>query len=533
MDLLLHSGRVAPHGPSTTGDALLVRDGRVAWVGRAADAPAHVTRAAPVDLGGRLVTPAFVDAHVHLAETGLHTLSVDLSGARSAEEALGLLAGHARWAGEQSLSVVLGHGWDETAWTDRSGLARGDVDRAVGGRAAYLSRVDMHSAIVSTALVDAAGGAVRLATSPGWDPQGPVSQEAHHAVREATQALLSGGDRERAVAAALRRAAGNGLAQLHEMGAPSLSLPEDFLVVRRLTAAAEAAGGAVPEVIGYWGDLDTSVALELGLAGAAGDLSVDGSIGSRTAALHTEYADAPGEHGALYLEARTIADHVVRCTRAGLQSGFHVIGERAVTELVEGLALAEQEVGLAALRERSHRLEHVEMVDAAQVAALARWHVVASVQPAFDAHWGGAGGLYETRLGARAVAMNPFAALAAAGVRLALGSDTPVTAFDPWGAVRGAVHHRTPGAGLDLASAVEAHTVGGWVAARRGGDPRLPEPLGGTLLPGAPAALAVWDTDAEVSALVAAPDTPGPRCSATLVDGRVAHDADDLFAPVG
>ena len=76
------------------------------------------------------------------------------------------------------------------------------------------------------------------------------------------------------------------------------------------------------------------------LAGLAGDLVVDGAVGSRTACFHADYDDAPGHRGHLYLDAEQIAAHVAACTRAGLQAGFHVIGDAAVTEVVEGFVLA-------------------------------------------------------------------------------------------------------------------------------------------------------------------------------------------------
>ncbi|MBS2080130.1 amidohydrolase family protein, partial [Mycobacterium tuberculosis] len=77
------------------------------------------------------------------------------------------------------------------------------------------------------------------------------------------------------------------------------------------------------------------------------------------------------------------------------------------------------------------------------------WGAVASVHPNFDALWGGADGMYARRLGAeRGSRLNPFALLASQGVPLALGSDAPVTAFDPWMSVRAAVNHRTAGSAV-------------------------------------------------------------------------------------
>ncbi len=528
MDLLLDDVRVATgidaSGRPTTAlthGSLLVREGRVAWVGPAGGAP--VGDAVRLDLEGRLVTPAFVDAHVHLAETGQQATAVDLTGATSAAALLALVAGHAEHAELSGRAgVVLGHGWDETTWEGGTVVSREDLDRATRGRPAYLSRVDVHSAMVTSALVEAAGGDARLAALPGWSARGALSQEAHHAVRDAARRLVSAQERAQAIDTALQAAAAAGIGLVHEMGAPHLSTPDDFDTVARLALAARSRGAAVPDVVGYWGDRDTAVALRLGLAGAAGDLCVDGAIGSRTAALHADYTDAPGVRGALYLDADDVAGHLVRCTRAGLQGGFHVIGDRGTSAVVDGLRAAEREVGLAALRASRHRLEHLEMVEAHQLAELARWGVALSVQPAFDALWGGAEGVYATRVGDRAAGMNPYDAAQAAGLVLALGSDTPVTPFDPWGALRAAANHRS-GAALTAAQALAGHTVHGWVAGLQGGAPDLPEPLGGTLLPGAPAALAVWDTGADLDALTRA-DAEAPSCLLTLVGGQPAHD---------
>ena len=226
------------------------------------------------------------------------------------------------------------------------------------------------------------------------------------------------------------------------------------------------------------------------------------------------YADDPGTCGASYLDAEQIAGHVSACTLAGIQAGFHVIGDGAADAVVAGFSLAEAAVGTAALWQCRHRLEHLEMVDPDQIRRLADWGVVASVQPAFDAAWGGQDGMYALRLGGtRAAAMNPYAQLAAAGVVLAFGSDAPVTPVDPWGAVRAAAGHRSPGSEINAFEALAAHTYGGYRAAA------TENPLAGTLLPGAPASYAIWDSSAD-----AFPGTDAPSCLRTVHRGRVLFE---------
>ena len=267
---LLRNGRVlTPDGWATS----VLLDGEViGWVGD--EGPPRADHS--VDLRGRLVTPAFVDAHVHLAATGFAALGADLSSVRSAEEALDLLAAHAATAG---LSVVLGHGWDESAWPGGQPLTREQLDAAVGPRPAYVSRVDMHSAVVSTALRDAALASRNGEEPDGWSADGPVTRDAHHAVRDAMNALLTVQDRQAAIRLALSTAARVGIGMVHEIGAPHISPATDFDVIGALAEGALRDGAALPTVQWYWGSLGVDDALRIGCLGDAGDLCVDGAVG--------------------------------------------------------------------------------------------------------------------------------------------------------------------------------------------------------------------------------------------------------------
>jgi len=356
----------------------------------------------------------------------------------------------------------------------------------------------------------------------GYRDSGWLTQDAHHRSRARMEGLFSDAERRAAARSTLVSAAEQGIAAVHELGGPHLGPDEDLVRIRE-----EAAAVGV-DVVTYWGELagESSIATarRVGAAGLAGDLCVDGAIGSRTAAMTEPYLDAPGR-GARYLSDDQITQHLIDCTRAGVQAGFHAIGDDAARATVTGFRRAAEVVGDEAIRRCRHRLEHLEMLDAADVSVLARLGVVASMQPAFDAAWGGPDGLYERRLGRRrSVGMNRLGTLERAGVPLAFGSDTPVTPVAGWETVRAAVQHWQPGERMSLRSAFDAASRGGYWAA---GEDRA-----GTLEVGSRASFAVWDDKSADHRSPAGPlELPElaagaslPSCVLTSVAGRVVFD---------
>jgi len=517
-------------------NAMVVDGDTIAWIGGDEAARVHESGVDEVvELDGALVTPAFVDAHAHLSQTGAALRGVDISTAPSLAVALSRVEDAAR---AHQGRPVYAPNWDERHWPEKRPATAAELDRATYGGVVYMPRVDGHSAVISSALAAASGAPEQ----PGWSGDGLVTRDAHHVAREAFNAAITPAQRRSDIDLALRAAAAAGIGLVHENGGRILSSADDFADV---LAAGERGDG--PQTIGYWAQLvsDPQEAREaarlVGAHGLAGDLNVDGSIGSRTSSLREPYADAAGHRGNGYLSVEQVRDHIAACSLAGLQGGFHVIGDAGVDTVIAGIEAAAGLVGADAVRRARHRLEHLEMIDADGIARLVALGVTASVQPAFDAHWGGGEGMYAARLGSeRAAGMNPFASMLAAGMTLALGSDSPVTPFAPWEAVRACVNHHNPEQRVSARSAFLAHTRGGWRAA--GFDDR------GHLDLGLPATFVVWQVG---DLVVQAPDdriqtwstdprsgTPGlpdlspgteaPTTLRTVVRGATVFDAGDL-----
>jgi predicted amidohydrolase YtcJ len=494
--------------------AVAVESGRITAVVPAAEV-GSLGADRVVDLGDATLMPGFVDAHVHLSATGLVEHGADLREARSVAEVLDRVrAAAARSAG----GLLWGDGYDETRFDVPELPTPAELADAAGGRPVYLSRVDGHQGL---ATLDVLGGSGALEAAgcdrnQAGEPTGVTRGDANHLARRHALGSLPADTLLAAQDAALCQAARRGVVCVHEMAGPDIAGRRDFeLLLDRVEA--------LPiEVVGYWGDLELDYATDRKLAQVGGDLFLDGSLGSHSAALSTPYDDRPGTCGVLYHDDAELTELYVRASQAGIQVGVHAIGDVAIGQALRCARRAMKAVGPTAFRGCRHRVEHVELLGADGADRMAELGLAASVQPAFDAAWGGPDGMYARRLGPRrAKSMNPFADLWRRGVPTGGSSDAHVTPLDPWHGVAAAVRHHRPSQRLGLPVALEVFTLGGRILARQ-------ERVSGTIEPGQRADLTAFAGDV----LAADPaDLEGGEAIFTMVAGRLAHGPDELEVP--
>ena len=454
-------------------------DATVAWLGTDDVGRAQFPDARVIDLDGGFVAPAFVDSHVHLTATGLASVGLDLRAATSLTHLLGLVADYAR---EHPDGPIWAHGWDESGWPERVPPTTSDLDGVLGRRPAYLARVDVHSAAATSALRELVP---ELPGSVGYAERLPLTSQAHHRVRAVARELLTAGQLHAARIAALDLAARSGIVAVHECAGPDIGGLDDWHELRATRHGVE--------VVGYWGEAVSTAGrgtdlIELtGARGLAGDLFVDGALGSRTAWLHAPYADDPTAAATPTSTPTPSRRTCSACTQAGVTAGFHVIGDAAVVRRRRRAAPRRRPTrrrGRRALRAPDRASGDG---DRRAGGPARRWGVIASVQPNFDALWGGEAGMY-----ARGSAPTEPAAQSARAVSIPrratrLRFRYAVTSINPWETVRAAIRHQTPGSALSARAAFSAATRGAW---RAGG---VRDGITGTLVPGAPASYAVWE----------------------------------------
>jgi predicted amidohydrolase YtcJ len=444
-------------GPIETleGDAdwLLVDGDRVAGVGR--DGAARPDADEMIDLHGATLLPAFRDAHVHLPTTGLYATGLDFRGEHSADAILNAFRDR---SGEGVGGILFGGNFEDPL--DKP-LLGPDLDTAVGPKAALLARADMHSCIVSSALL----GELELENTEGVDrdadgrPTGYLREQAAAAAWTWFDNNMGAEQQKAAVRAAVDIALSKGVAEVHEM----------FVVEWRgwdsAATFAEIIESVPLRVKIFLGTNDVSRVKELGYGCIGGDYFLDGSFGSHTAWLAEPYTSPPPPGstptGISYRDSEDLYEFFREAQEADLQLGVHAIGDAAIEQCLATWEAVARDAGIDNVRRKHHRIEHFECATDDHIRRAADLGMIASVQPAFDLYWGGEDNLYAERIGTeRALNMNRFSSMLAAGLTLLAGSDSTVTPLDPFLQMHALRTHHVPDEQLDAHTALELHAVG-------------------------------------------------------------------------
>lgn len=511
-DLVLRNGEVHTLTvPDETHEAVAVRDGLIVRVDSDYEIEfLHGAETRVIDLEGRVLLPGFVDAHTHMEMVGRYLVYADLSEADSPEDAVDLLAAVAE---DRDDEYVLGYGYDESTWDDARYLTRTDLDAVSTSRPVVGFREDMHTASVNSVVLDRHGEDFpdRDVNRARGEPTGVVTEESVDVLFEVIAPEVE--ETRELLAAATDRAVTLGVTGVHDMVRRS----HGPRVYREL---ADAGDLPIRVRLNYWADHLDAV-LETGLTTNAGSERIrvgaiktytDGTVGGRTAKLSEPYADQPDDGeatGTWVVDPDELESLVERADDAGLQFAAHAIGDEAIDAVLDIYEAVADDAAAA-----RHRVEHAELIDDAAIERFADLGVVASVQPNF-LKWAREDGLYESRLGTeRTRESNRFAALLAAGVDMAFGSDSM-----PLGPLYGVEQTLTAPAAdqrLDMTEALRAYTAG---AAYAGFD----EERVGTIEVGKLADLVVLDR----SPWDVPPDSVGDiEIDLTIVDGEIVYRKD-------
>lgn len=378
------------------------------------------------------VLPGLIDAHVHLTTTGFYSSGLDLRECRSVDQ---LLVAVGEYVATSGRSWIIGGNFDPGRNVDDRMPSSAELDAVAPDVGLLISRADGHSCALNSkgfASLDLDPTLVGIIKGADGAPTGVLADQANYSTRKSFFSALPDDEIRHAQEAACWLAIGRGVTSVHEMAGGSFMGDRDFEVL-----LANRSDYPI-EVLPYLATTDVAKVASAGLNVIGGDLFLDGSIGSMTAAMSEAY-EGDGGRGHLYHEDDEITEFFFQASRIGMQAGVHAIGDEAIEQALRCIRAALLRCP-DSLRLR-HRIEHFECVSEEQLDRAAKLGVVASVQPSFDAYWGMEGGMYQQRLGGRAKTMNPFSSMVRRGMRPAGGSDSTVTPLDPWLGMSAAMGH--------------------------------------------------------------------------------------------
>ncbi|MEO8192278.1 MAG: amidohydrolase [Gemmatimonadales bacterium] len=442
-----------PGQPWATG--LAVSADRIVAVGSSAEI-AKLARGVPsarvIDAGGGLVTPGFIDSHVHFVDGGFRLASVQLRDAQTPSEFIARIKAYA--ATVTPGAWITGGDWDHQRWGGE--LPRRDwIDSVTPNNPVWVSRLDGHMALANSAALDAAKVSKATAEVEGGtivrdasgQPTGILKDNAQSYVN-AVEPPHSNELNDRALAAAMRYVAERGVTSIHNMGG------FDDLATFERVHAAKALITRIYAVtpIAQWERLRDTVAKRgkgddwVRIGGLKG--FVDGSLGSHTAAMFAPFSDTPKDSGFLVETEQDLYRWTSEGDKAGLQLIVHAIGDRAIHTQLDIFERVARENGP---RDRRFRIEHAQHLALVDIPRFAKLGVIPSMQPYHaidDGRWA------EKVIGPeRSKTTYAFRSLLESGARLAFGSDWFVAPPSPLEGIYAAVTRRT----------LDDRNPGGWV----------------------------------------------------------------------
>jgi predicted amidohydrolase YtcJ len=463
FDGVIYTGEGLAEDKPVTVQAMAIGGGKVLAVGTNDEITRLAgpnTRLRDIDSASTstFIFPGFNDAHVHLGSAGHTKLNVDLTGVKSLAE----MQAKIKWFAKAAPAGhwLTGGNWDHTLWMQKVLPTRQDLDKVTGGHPTFLDRIDGHIAIANSAALAAAGITGKTAPPQGGAIDLDAKGEPTGILRESAQQLIykvipppSAEERRKGDELAITDALAHGVTSVQDF-----SDWQDFLVFEQMEKEGKL-HLRITEWLPFIAPLDklkemrahhdlTDPLLHTGFLKGF----MDGSLGSRTAAMKAPYTDDPGNTGLPQYTQPQLNAMAVERSQAGFQLGFHAIGDKATAMALEAIEEAELHPGYACrpievparpMDEKMsclnlrNRIEHAQVVDPADIPRFAKLGVIASMQPSHlltDMNWA------EDRLGPKRAAYSyAWKAFLNAGVPLAFGTDYPVEPITPFRGLYAAV----------------------------------------------------------------------------------------------
>jgi len=498
ISLLLFNGKVfTADAFFSTAEAVAVDGEKIVAVGRGDDLKARYQAVKEIDLGGKLVTPGFNDAHVHFLRGAVALLNVNLTDAKTLDEAKARVAAKVKEVKQGEW--IVGRGWDHTLWGGKF-PSRKDLDAVAPGNPVFLVRVDGHVGWVNSKALEMAKIDKTTKSPEGGEIERDATGEATGILKETSQGLVSRlipqpspEQLNKGMELALDMARRYGITSVQDnSGYETTKLYREFLKADKLTVR-----------VSEWQNFEDTVEelkrqrdefasfkddknrLKLGAVKGY----VDGTLGSKTAAMLAPFSDDANNSGIPRRPAEELTRMMVERDKEGFQITLHAIGDKANRMALDGFAVAQKNrpTGIFTVYDGQtlrkdgsksgvsnndlnnplrHRVEHAQVVNPSDFKRFSELGIIASMQPSHaisDKRWA------ESRLGEyRVLGAYAWHLMQSYNIHVPFGTDFPVESINPYNTLYAAVSRQDaegipiggwqPQEKLSIAAAIRCHT---------------------------------------------------------------------------
>ena len=432
---------------------LVESDGLIAYVGD--ELPAEFESAERIDLGRRVLIPAFVDTHEHLASFATFNAGLNVMEARSNAEIIQMVEEFAKRA---SGKLLVAFGASPYSVEEGRLLTRSELDNACPDRPFFMVKYDGHACVVNTPLLELVDKDVKGLR--GYHPDtGEMNQEAFFKVSDCVTNSISIPDLVRNIQAAMDYLALRGIGMVHTVSGVGFAGNLDITLEKWVGRSAQS--GFQVRVFPQPMDVNVARKNKLPRIGGCFESALDGCFGSRDAAMNEPYIDGSGS-GVLYYTDEKVVDFCKKANRSGLQIEMHAIGDAAFDQAARCIKAALDDYPRENHR---HGIIHACLPTDEGIAICSEYEIHFPMQTSFIGWPQEPDSYLASIMGSeRASRLNPLRTIWDAGIVISAGSDAPCTDPDPILWMQRACNHTEPGQSLTVREALRMCTYNGaWV----------------------------------------------------------------------
>ncbi|WP_051531001.1 amidohydrolase [Clostridiisalibacter paucivorans] len=406
-----------------------------------------------VNLKGKTLLPGFYDSHVHLVQTGLNIMGLNLSNVESINELLEVVGEEAKK--KDRGEIIRGIGLDPLKIKEGRFPTRHELDICAPNNPVWINSIEYHTSIVNSMalhMINIPFNVDGIIRNERNIPNGKLTGKASALVRNQIYKNMNNNIRLEGVNIALNHAVEQGVTSLNalEGGATFHDKDAQFMMKNSHIFPID--------ITLFYQTIDVDRIIKNDLKRIGGCIFLDGSFGSRTAAISSGYADKGDTRGDLYFTQEELNEFVLEAHRNNIQVTVHAIGTRAIDQILTAYEYCQK---IYPRKNHRHRIEHFEMPTEEHIERAARLNIVLSMQPAYEYYWGDKGGMYDTRLGELRQKTNPLRRILDKGLIVAGGSDSDVTPINPILGIHTAVNHPIEEHAITVYEALKMFTING------------------------------------------------------------------------